>query len=62
MADSVEIPAPSTPADRSIDGERIKDMTYYNLLQVRGDATPVELKKAYRYVLVFTLPLRYRRR
>ncbi|KAA1082390.1 hypothetical protein PGT21_001880 [Puccinia graminis f. sp. tritici] len=30
------------------DGEKIKDMTYYELLGVRGDATDIDLKKAYR--------------
>jgi DnaJ-class molecular chaperone len=34
------------------DGEVIKDMTYYNLLNVRGDASTLELKKAYRQMAI----------
>ncbi|KAA1069950.1 hypothetical protein PGTUg99_002395 [Puccinia graminis f. sp. tritici] len=36
------------PNDIGPDGEKIKDMTYYELLGVRGDATDIDLKKAYR--------------
>ena len=39
---------PSQPANFSRDGEKIVDMEYYELLNVRGDATDLELKKAYR--------------
>ncbi|MBW0498187.1 hypothetical protein O181_037902 [Austropuccinia psidii MF-1] len=38
----------SKPRDIGPDGEKIKDMAYYDLLNVRGDATDIELKKAYR--------------
>ncbi|KAH9821848.1 X-domain of DnaJ-containing-domain-containing protein [Melampsora americana] len=38
----------STPNDIGPDGEKIKDMSYYDLLGVRGDATDIDLKKAYR--------------
>lgn len=36
------------PNDIGPDGEKIKDMSYYDLLGVRGDATDIDLKKAYR--------------
>lgn len=36
------------PPDIGPDGEKIKDMSYYDLLGVRGDATDIDLKKAYR--------------
>lgn len=38
----------TTPNDIGPDGEKIKDMTFYDLLGVRGDATDIDLKKAYR--------------
>ncbi|EGG08242.1 uncharacterized protein MELLADRAFT_35053 [Melampsora larici-populina 98AG31] len=38
----------STPNDIGPDGEKIKDMSLYELLGVRGDATDIDLKKAYR--------------
>ncbi|KAG0143830.1 hypothetical protein CROQUDRAFT_95774 [Cronartium quercuum f. sp. fusiforme G11] len=36
------------PNDIGPDGEKIKDMSYYDLLGVRGDAADIDLKKAYR--------------
>ncbi|KAI8450485.1 X-domain of DnaJ-containing-domain-containing protein [Phakopsora pachyrhizi] len=36
------------PSDIGPDGEKIKDMSYYELLGVRGDASDIDLKKAYR--------------
>lgn len=41
-------PDENKPNDIGPDGEKIKDMTYYDLLGVRGDASDIDLKKAYR--------------
>ncbi|WFD20324.1 hypothetical protein MCAP1_002568 [Malassezia caprae] len=46
----------SQPANISRDGEKIVDMEYYELLQVRGDATELELKKAYRKAAIRNHP------
>ncbi|PLW50603.1 hypothetical protein PCANC_06961 [Puccinia coronata f. sp. avenae] len=49
---SMSAGAPATASDKKKDigpdGEKIKDVTYYDLLGVRGDATDIDLKKAYR--------------
>ncbi|WFD28042.1 hypothetical protein MNAN1_003050 [Malassezia nana] len=46
----------SQPANISRDGEKIVDMEYYELLQVRGDATELDLKKAYRKAAIRNHP------
>ena len=50
---------PSQPANFSRDGEKIVDMEYYELLNVRGDATDLELKKAYRKAAIKHHPVSY---
>lgn len=46
----------SRPANISRDGEKIVDMEYYELLGVRGDATELDLKKAYRKAAIRNHP------
>ncbi len=41
-------PERTTPASMNRDGFKVADMEYYDLLEVRADATELELKKAYR--------------
>lgn len=40
------------PRDIGPDGEKIADMAYYDLLEVRGDASELEIKKAYRKMAI----------
>lgn len=47
-ANAPENTTDTKPRDIGPDGEKIKDMSYYDLLGVRGDATDIDLKKAYR--------------
>ncbi|SPC62538.1 related to DJP1 - DnaJ-like protein [Ustilago sp. UG-2017b] len=64
MADaaSTSNPAPAAPSepatarDISRDGAKIADMEYYDLLGVRGDASDLELKKAYRKAAIKNHP------
>lgn len=44
------------PANISRDGDVIADMEYYDLLEVRGDATELDLKKAYRRAAIKNHP------
>ncbi|PKI83869.1 hypothetical protein MVES_002185 [Malassezia vespertilionis] len=54
MSEATE--APSQPANINRDGEKIVDMEYYELLGVRGDATDLDLKKAYRKAAIKNHP------
>ncbi|KAI3481530.1 hypothetical protein L1887_55955 [Cichorium endivia] len=47
---------PTTARDISRDGAKIADMEYYDLLGVRGDASDLELKKAYRKAAIKNHP------
>ncbi|WFD40678.1 uncharacterized protein MJAP1_003666 [Malassezia japonica] len=47
---------PAQAANINRDGEKIVDMEYYELLGVRGDATELDLKKAYRKAAVRNHP------
>lgn len=47
---------PPTARDISRDGAKIADMEYYDLLGVRGDASDLELKKAYRKAAIKNHP------
>ena len=38
----------ATPSQLGPDGEKIVDMRYYELLSIPGNATSLEIKKAYR--------------
>ena len=40
------------------DGEKILDMRYYELLSISGNATPLEIKKAYRLNAIKFHPVR----
>lgn len=49
MADAAAAGAkPTTADDISRDGEKVKDMSYYQLLGVRADATDAQIKTAYK--------------
>lgn len=52
MATPLEGSNPEGPSNIGPDGETIKDMAYYDLLNVRGDATSLQLKKAYRQMAI----------
>ncbi|CBQ73115.1 related to DJP1-DnaJ-like protein [Sporisorium reilianum SRZ2] len=47
---------PTTARDISRDGAKIADMEYYDLLGVRGDASDLDLKKAYRKAAIKNHP------
>ncbi|EST05466.1 DnaJ [Kalmanozyma brasiliensis GHG001] len=47
---------PTGPRDISRDGAKIADMEYYDLLGVRGDASDLDLKKAYRKAAIKNHP------
>ncbi|KAN0061780.1 DnaJ-like protein [Thecaphora frezii] len=48
--------ADSKPTNISRDGQKIADMEYYDLLGVAGDASDIELKKAYRKAAIKNHP------
>lgn len=49
-------PEAKGPANINRDGFKVADMEYYDLLNVRADATDLELKKAYRKAAIKNHP------
>lgn len=53
---ATEASSADKPRNVSRDGEKIADMEYYDILSINGDATELDLKKAYRKAAIKNHP------